>query len=82
MKVRSARLYLLILRARSLLRVQSALYVVAIPAAIVLLIGFVGFGAIVALIYRGRGSSFSYFDGETREWKEKTDGRSRAREFA
>jgi hypothetical protein len=46
--------------------------------ATVLLIILASFGAIVALVYRGRGSSFSYFEGAMRERREKAEWRSRA----
>jgi hypothetical protein len=59
-------------------RPQAALL---LRAAVIVLIGllivFITFGAIVALVYRSRGSSFSYFEGAMRERNEKAEWRSR-----
>jgi hypothetical protein len=46
--------------------------------AMVLLIIIGSFGAIIALVYRGRGSSFSYLEGAMYEPNEKAEWRSRA----
>jgi hypothetical protein len=57
---------------------RRTLRVLAFVLAIVSLIVVASFGMIVALVYRGRSSSFSYFDCGMRELKEKAQWRSRA----
>jgi hypothetical protein len=47
------------------MRVRSVFYAPAIVLALALLIVVAGVGAIVALVYHGRRSGFSYFAGGT-----------------